>query len=94
MYAQSEDDFRRMIDRLAAVGEEYGLRVNVNKTKVMAVSRLKVRPNVRITLICQEIEQVKQFRFLGSIISEDGKCDVEVRRRIPNVNECSLPKLP
>ena len=82
--AQSEDELQRMIDRLAATGDEYGLRVNVNKTKVMAVSRLETRPNIRITLNGQEIEQVNQFHCLSSVISEDGKCDVEVRRRIAN----------
>ena len=56
----------------------------------MAVSRLKARPNIRITLNGQEIEQVNQFRYLGSIISEDGKCDVEVRRRIANAKVAFL----
>ena len=35
-----------------------------------------------MTVECQSVEQVSKFRYLGSLISEDGRCLDDVKTRI------------
>ena len=48
------------------------MKINIKKTKAMVVSR-KGGERVNITVEGQSVEQVSKFRYLGSLISEDGK---------------------
>ena len=38
--------------------------------------------NIAINVDGQELEQVRDFRYPGQIITDDGRCDREVNRRI------------
>ena len=63
-----------------------GMELNEKKTKTMVENKSK--DNVRkITVKKKELEQVKKFRYLGTMITEDGKLLVEVKRRIPIVKD-------
>src|SRR5678816_87828 len=57
------------------------MKINVQKTKTMVVSRNEGR-TVKIKIDDQEIEQVSNFKYLGSLISEDGRCLIDVKARI------------
>ena len=59
-----------------------GLNMNVKKTKTMVVCRSKETPQVSISVNGINLEQVKQFKYLGQLITDDGKTDTEIRRRI------------
>ena len=37
---------------------------------------------INIKIEGQEVEQVNQFRYLGSLISDDGTCTAEIKSRI------------
>ena len=52
----------------------YGMKINVQKTKTMVV-RWNGGRVVNITVNGKRIEQVKSFKYLGSIITEDGRSD-------------------
>ena len=54
------------------------MKINVKKTKVMCISRKKVE-GMMIMIDGQLVEQVSQFKYLGSIISEDGYCKVDIK---------------
>ena len=55
--------------------------MNVKKTKAMVVSRQSnVKVNIRVN--GQMLEQVHRFEYLGQWISDDGKCEVDVKCRI------------
>ena len=60
--------------------------MNVKKTKVLVISRDQ---NIRVNLKLngQVIEQVKCFKYLGSIITDDGKCQREVSTRIAEAKQ-------
>jgi len=47
----------------------------------MCISR-QGKSKVKTYIDGQLLEQVQQFRYLGSLITEDGYCDKEIRRRI------------
>ena len=40
----------------------------------------------------QQVEQVSQFRYLGSLISEDGYCTKEIRSRIEMAKKVFMEK--
>ena len=54
--------------------------MNLDKTEVMWV--WTKREELSITMEGKDIKQVKHFVYLGGTISENGRVDVEVRRRI------------
>jgi len=59
-----------LMTKLNNVSEEYGMKINKEKTKIMAIEK-KGKKKVKITINGNEIEQVKQFRYLGSVITEN-----------------------
>src|ERR1051325_1310566 len=81
MIASSESELQRLKDRLYVSANKFDMKINVKKTKSMIVSR-KGEGTVSITVDGKRVEQVKRFRYLGSLISEDGRCIEEVKQRI------------
>ena len=69
--ASSQKGLQELMNRLNAVMKEYGRKINVKKTKVMCISR-KGNSKVRLLIDDQQVEQVSQFKYLGSWISDDG----------------------
>ena len=69
------------MDNRNKVTREIGMKINVKKTKVMCVS-CKGNNKLKIYVDGQQVEQVSQFRYLGSLISEDGYCMKEIWSRI------------
>ena len=62
--------------------ERGGLRVNIRKTEVMLSSR-EGREDLHVMSGDRgELKQATSFKYLGSVISEEGGCDLEVRQRI------------
>jgi len=53
------------------------LRINDQKTKVMTIR--KSCDQMRVKLEEQELEQVNEFVYLGSLITEDEKCTADVK---------------
>ena len=51
--------------------------MNVSKTKTMMVNKVGEERNIAIDVDGQELEQVRDFRYLGQIITDDGRCDKE-----------------
>ena len=60
------------------------MRMNAKKTKAMVISKQGESPLLKIKVDGAEIEQVKSFiyMYLGHKITEDGRCDEEIKRRI------------
>jgi hypothetical protein len=84
LLADNADDLQRGIDCLNVACEEYGMKISVGKTKVMHVG--KSRKEVVCSLNGEQLEQVSEFKYLGTMFSEDGKLvrEFEERRRMGN----------
>jgi len=86
MVADTEEGLQKLMSRLSEAGKHYDMKINVKKTKVMRVCRQGNKKEggnaINITIDGQAVEQVHQFRYLGSIISDDGTCEAEIRSRI------------
>jgi len=79
MLAGSEYDLQRMMDRLNMVSVNYNMKINTKKTKVMKIS--KGTESAMKIVVAREIrEQVKEFCYLGSMISDDARCHREIKR--------------
>jgi len=81
MLASSENELQQVMDRLNTTSAKYNMKINTKKTKVMKISKDK-EASISIIIDGEEIEQVKEFCYLGSLISSDAKCHKEIRRRI------------
>ena len=69
-----------MMDKLNEKAQEYGMKINVKKTKVMKVSR-NGGGEVNIYIDGQRVEQTDTFKYLGSWLTDDGRCELEVKCR-------------
>src|SRR6476661_4071843 len=84
MVADTAEGLQNIMDALSRTGERYDMKINVKKTKVMRV-RKKISVNdqpMHIVINGVVVEQVKQFRYLGSLITEEGTCVAEIKSRI------------
>jgi len=86
MVANSESGLQKIMDCLNATAEEYGMKINIKKTKVMKVSK-KVGDEISILINGKKIDQVQSFKYLGSTMTEDGKCETEIKIRIALAKE-------
>jgi len=69
-----------MLDKLIEIGRCYGMEMNVEKTKVMRISR---QPSPVTIMIDQKpLENVECFKYLGSMLTNDGRCTCEIKSRI------------
>ncbi len=71
---------QQSLNSVATAAEQMGLKVNRAKTKVMVFSEKHLTGMRRLEE--EEIEWVKQFVYLGSLITSDNDCSKEIRRRI------------
>ena len=69
------------MNRLNDASKEYGMKINIKKTKVMRVSK-QGDGNANIVLNEERIKQVAQFCYLGSLITDNGSCSKEMKARI------------
>ena len=80
LMAKEETVLQGMIDKLIETYKYYGMEINVEKTKVMWISR---QPSpITITIDQKELENVKCFKYLNSMLTEDGRCAREIKSRI------------
>jgi hypothetical protein len=56
------------------------MEINVEKTKVMRISRHPFP--VKTTIDQKQLENVESFKYLGSILTNDGRCTCEMKCRI------------
>ena len=70
--AESEEELKSLLMKVKEESEEVGLKVNIQKTKIMASGP--------ITSWQIDVETVADFIFLGSKITADGDCSYEIKR--------------
>ncbi|PNF18588.1 hypothetical protein B7P43_G06262 [Cryptotermes secundus] len=80
LMAKEETVLQGMIDRLIEIGRCYGMEMNVEKTKVMKISRQPTPVTIKIDQ--KQVENVKCFKYLGSLLTDDGRCTCEIKSRI------------
>ena len=73
--AESDKELKSLLMKLKEESEKVGLKLNIQKTKIMASG------HITSWLIDGEtVETVADFIFLGSKITADGECSREIKR--------------
>ena len=71
---ESEEELKSLLMKVKEESEKVGLKLNIQKTKIMASSP--------ITSWQIDGETVADFIFLGSKITADGDCSHEIKRHL------------
>ena len=82
LIADSQEKLQNLIDALHKESQKHGLNINVKKTKVMVITKEQQSPKIEMKINNHIIEQVDQFDYLGSLITFEGRCGEEIRRRV------------
>ena len=75
--AESEEELRSLLMKVKKESEKIGLKLNMQKTKIMATS-----PITSWQIDGETVETVADFIFLGSKITADGDCSHEIKRSL------------
>ena len=76
---ETKEEAERELERWRDALEKRGLRVSRSKTEYLCIG-----PEVNgpaISMGEDEIPEVKEFKYLGSTVQQDGGCNIEVRKR-------------
>ena len=73
--AESEEELKSHLMKLKEESEKVGLKLNIQKTKIMASS-----PITSCEIDGEAVETVSDFIFWGSKITADGDCSHEIKR--------------
>ena len=82
LIADSEEKLQRLVDGLSEGCERYGLKINIGKTEVMGVTKRSEQITVDISVGGGTLKQVRNFRYLGSLVQEDARCEGDIKGRI------------
>ena len=75
LMAESEEELNSLLMQLKEESEIAGLRLNIQKIKIMASG-----PIISLQINGETMETVSDFIFLGSKITADGDCSHEIKR--------------
>ena len=75
--AEIEEELKRLLMSMKEESEKTGLKLNIQKTKIMAFG-----PITSWQIEREKVEAVTSFLFLGSKITVDGDCSHEIKRRL------------
>ena len=75
LMAESEEEIKNFLTKVKEESEKVGLKLNVQKTKIMASG-----PITSWEIDRETVETVADFIFLGSKITADGDCSNEIIR--------------
>lgn len=73
--AESEEELKSLLMKVKEENENVGLKLNIQKTKIMASGPITSRQ-----IDGETMETVTNFIFLGSKITADGDCNHEIKR--------------
>ena len=73
--AESEEELKILLMKVKEESENFGLKLNIQKTKIMASG-----PITSWQIDGETVETVADLIFLGSKITADGDCSHEIKR--------------
>ena len=77
LMAENEEDLKSLLMKVKEESEKVGLKLNIQKTKIMASG-----PIISWEIDGETVETVSEFIFWGSKITADGECSHEIKRRL------------
>ena len=77
LMAESKEELKNLLMKVKEESEKIGLKVNIQKTKIMASG-----PLTSWQIDGETVETVSDFIFWGFKITADGDCSHEIKRRL------------
>ena len=77
LMAESEEELKSLLMKVKEASEEVGLKLNIQKTKIMASG-----PITSWEIDGETMERGSDFIFWGSKITADGDCSHEIKRHL------------
>ena len=77
LMAKRKEELKSRFMRMKEKNEKAGLKLNIQKTKIMTSSPITSRQ-----MNGETVETVSDFNFLGSKITADGDCSHEIKRHL------------
>ena len=77
LMAESEEELKRLLMRVKEESEKVGLKLNIQKTNIMASG-----PITSWQIDAETVETVTEFIFLGSKITADSDCSHDIKRHL------------
>ena len=77
LMAESDEELKSLLMKVKEGSENVGLKLNIQKTKIMASSTI-----TSWQIDEETVETVRDFIFLGSKMTADGDCSHEIKRRL------------
>ena len=74
---ESEEELKSLMMKVKEENENVGLKLNIQKTKIMASSAI-----TSWQIDGETMETVADFIFPGSKVTADGDCSHEIKRRL------------
>ena len=75
--AESKEELKSLLMKVKEESEKVGLKLNINKTKIMASGAIS-----SWQIDGETMETVTDFIFWGSKITADGDCSHEIKRHL------------
>ena len=75
LMAESEEELENLLMKVKEKSEKVGLKLNIQKTKIMASD-----PITSWEIVGETVETASHFIFWGSKITADGDCTHEIKR--------------
>jgi len=80
MTANTEKMFTKILGETNKVAKKNGMKINIKKTKVMKIGR---KPStIKLTVDGEILQQVKEFKYLRSVLLSSGQTEKDIRVRI------------
>ena len=70
--------------------EEFGLSTNVSKTKTMRANKAGEERRIETFIDGSSLGQIREFKYLFQIITDHGKYDNDIKRRIAIARSCFI----
>ena len=75
--AESEEELKSLLMKVKEESGKAGLKLNIQKTNIMASGPITSWP-----IDGETMETLRDFTFLGSKITADGDCSLEIKRHL------------
>ena len=87
LMAEIEEELKSLLMKVKKKNEKVGLKLNIQKTKIMASS-----PITSWQIDEETVETLRDFVFWGSKITADGDCSYENKTLAPWKKSCDKPR--
>jgi hypothetical protein len=77
---EEQGRLQKNIQILQKEGNKAGLKINMKKTKTVVFGRKEI--DKKLEVLNQEVKNVEEFVYLGSLITWDNDCSKDIRTRI------------